>query len=177
MSWSGSFAFLKKPTKRERMILTFSGIAPDIDGVGVLIDMLAPLFGMSTNLWVQYHHTLHTLFFAIVVALMAAFFASKQKLFVGFLAFVFFHIHLLCDLLGSRGPDGYLWPIPYFSPISNDFLLIWSGQWELNAWQNVVIACFLFFVTYRLIKIKKVSPFEIISEKMSQTFLKLLKVW
>jgi len=37
---------------------------------------------------------------------------------VALLAFVSFHLHLAEDILGSRGPDGYQWPIRYLKPFS-----------------------------------------------------------
>lgn len=42
------------------------------------------------------------------------------------LAFLSFHIHLVEDTLGSRGPDGYQWPIPYLAAFSTKLLLTWS---------------------------------------------------
>ena len=54
------------------------------------------------------------------------------------LALVSLHIHFLGDVIGSRGPDGYQWPIPYLAPF-HDWQWAWDGQWALNAWQNTVI--------------------------------------
>jgi hypothetical protein len=60
-----------------------------------------------------------------------------------FLVLVVFHLHLLGDIVGSRGPDGYQWPIPYLYPFSDRWKLIWAGQWELNAWPNILITLLL----------------------------------
>jgi hypothetical protein len=43
------------------------------------------------------------------------------------------------DLVGSRGPAGYQWPIPYLLPFSNSWHWTWKGQWALNAWPNILI--------------------------------------
>jgi len=59
---------------------------------------------------------------------------AKQRLLVGALSFVAFHLHLLCDLAGS-GPG---WPIWYLYPLSLNETM-WSGQWNLASWQNSLI--------------------------------------
>lgn len=39
------------------------------------------------------------------------------------------HPHLLCDFVGSRGPDPVdLWPIIYFGPFDKDPMWLWKGQ-------------------------------------------------
>ena len=64
---------------------------------------------------------------------------AKHRWKTAALVFLSFHLHLLCDLAGSRGPDGDSWPIPYLKPLSNAVQLSWRGQWALNAWQNIII--------------------------------------
>ena len=73
---------------------------------------------------------------------------------IGCSSFLMFHLHLLCDIVGSKGPDGYQWPIPYLSPLYREINLSVPWQWELNAWQNILIAIIFFVITYKLIKIK-----------------------
>ncbi len=54
------------------------------------------------------------------------------------------HLHLLCDLVGSRGPSSEdVWPLEYLAPFSDAWTLAWSGQWALNAWPNVVFVVVL----------------------------------
>jgi inner membrane protein len=68
--------------------------------------------------WSAYHHVLgHNLGGALVVAGLVAYLAHRRWLCTA-LAVVRFHLHLLGDLVGARGPDGYPWPIPYLSPFS-----------------------------------------------------------
>jgi hypothetical protein len=64
-----------------------------------------------------------------------------------FLVLVVFHLHLLGDLVGSRGPDGYQWPINYLYPFSERLELVWAGQWELYAWPNILITGFFLSAT------------------------------
>jgi hypothetical protein len=59
------------------------------------------------------------------------------------LALLSFHIHLLEDVLGSRGPEGYQWPILYLAPFYSSLQLVWRGQRGLNAWPNILLAILL----------------------------------
>ena len=89
--------------KRGRTLVTLASVAPDLDGLGIIPELLTrnsshPLFWFS-----DYHHSLHTLAFALVVDAISFIFATR-KWTTGFLALLSFHLHLLEDLLGSRGP-------------------------------------------------------------------------
>jgi inner membrane protein len=78
--------------------------------------------------------------------------ASRRWLTSG-LVMLCFHLHLLCDILGSKGPDGYQWPIPYLKPFSDVWQLSWAGQWQLNAWQNIAITSVaILFILYQAFK-------------------------
>ena len=84
--------------------------------------------------------------FVLVIAALA-FAIAVQKWKTNLLALLSFHVHLFEDVLGSRGPDGYQWPISYLAPFSSSLPLAWQGQWGLNAWPNVLIAVVLLLVT------------------------------
>lgn len=103
--------------------MAWAGVAPDLDALTVL-------FGREA--YGQWHHLLcHGLPFALVVTLVCGLIAGRS---VAALAFVAFHLHLVCDLLGS----GREWPIAYLYPFSNaEIGLSWG--WELASWQNVTI--------------------------------------
>jgi inner membrane protein len=91
--------------RRERAVITFAAVAPDIDGLGIIPELLTP-HSQHPLLWFsQYHHSLHTLLFAVIVSLLA-FFLSGRKWMPAAFAFFAFHVHLLEDLVGARGPDG-----------------------------------------------------------------------
>jgi membrane-bound metal-dependent hydrolase YbcI (DUF457 family) len=122
----------------------------------------------------QYHHSLHTLPFAIFVAVLA-FLLARQKWKTAFLALVSFHLHLIEDLLGSRGPDGYQWPIPYLKPFSNLLDLTWSEQWALNAWPNVLLTIVLLGITLRFAWHRGFSPLEMISAKVDFRFVAVMR--
>jgi inner membrane protein len=126
-------------------------------------------------LWFSlYHHALHTLWFAIAISV-AAFFISTRKWLVAGLAFLAFHVHLLQDLAGSRGPDGYAWPIPYLFPLSERWTWHWQGQWQLNAWPNIVITLVLLIATILLSIRRGFSPIELFSRRMDKVVVAALR--
>lgn len=102
--------------KRERAIVTLAGLVPDIDGIGIVAEVLTQQSDRPLTWWTDYHHMLgHNLSFSLVVAAVSVALATKRWK-TAALAFLTFHLHLLCDLVGARGPDGYQWPIPYLLP-------------------------------------------------------------
>jgi len=160
--------------RRDRMLVPLAVVAPDVDGLGIVAEFLTrnsphPLLWFS-----RYHHSLHNLAFALVIAALA-FMLSEQKWKAGLLCFLGFHIHLLQDLLGSRGPDGDQWPIPYLAPFSSAMNLTWHGQWSLNAWPNFVITIALLSVTLYWAWARGYSPLEMISRKTDGEFVSALR--
>ena len=112
--------------------------------------------------------------FALVIAAIA-FALAAQKWKTGLLAFLSFHLHLFEDLLGSRGPDGYQWPIPYLAPLSSSLQLFWRGQWGLNAWPNILIAIVLLLMTFWLAWRRGFSPLEMVSTKADHSLVAALR--
>ena len=152
-------------TQRERAMVTWASVVPDVDGLGIIAERLTEHSAHPLNWWSEYHHLLgHNLGFALAVTIMAAIFA-RQKLTTAALVFVSFHLHLFSDLVGARGPDDDQWPIPYLLPFSNAWQLTWSGQWALNAWPNFVITGTLIVATIMLARRHGFSPLEIFSRK------------
>lgn len=94
------------------------------------------------------------------------------------LCLVTFHLHLLCDLLGSRGPTvADLWPICYSEPLFRHPIWFWKHQWKLDGWQNQLIFLAV-FVTALLVAIRKgVSFVELISSRLDRTFVSVLQNW
>src|SRR5258708_8383696 len=131
-------------SRRGKALVTLASVAPDLDALGFIAEMAtqhsrAPLFW-----WTDYHHILcHNLAFALVIGIASGLIADGRRLLVGVLAFAAVHVHIIEDIAGSRGPDGYQWPIAYLYPMTNVPELVWSGQWYFNAWPNVVITALL----------------------------------
>jgi inner membrane protein len=161
-------------SRRERAIVTLAGVAPDVDGLGIVVEYLTRNSNHPLEWFSKYHHSLHSLPFAVVVAI-AAFALATQRFKTAGLAFLSFHIHLLEDLVGSRGPDGYQWPIPYLMPFSRACEFTWHGQWALNAWPNFAITIGLLVVTFYLAWKRGFSPLEIVSIKLDATFVATLR--
>jgi inner membrane protein len=167
------FANCAKLDRRDRAIVSIACVAPDVDGLGIIPELLTRNSAHPLLWFTLYHHSLHTLAFAIVVAVLAFTLAARWK--TSLLALLSFHLHLFEDILGSRGPDGYQWPIPYLAPFSSSVQLVWRGQWGLNAWQNVAITLVLLFVTLWLAWWRGFSPLEMISTRTDHAFVSALR--
>lgn len=109
----------------------------------------------------------HNLPFGLAMALAFATLCGKRNS-VFLLSLIAFHLHLLCDLAGSMGPDGYQWPIPYLYPFVPDFQLTWSGQWELSSWQNSATGVFFFVVALMIARYRHVTFFELLSPRLEK---------
>ena len=155
--------------------MTLAGVAPDIDGLGAPVELLTAN-GSRPLLWFsQFHHSLcHNLAFGLLLGI-SALLLARRRLRTGPLVLASFHLHLLCDLAGSRGPDGYQWPIPYLQPFSHACDLTWSGQWPLNAWPNVLLTLVLVLATLYLARQRGHSPLEIVSSKADAALVTTLR--
>jgi len=160
--------------RRERIAVTAASVAPDIDGLGLLPELLTRNSAHPLLWFSEYHHALHALWFAVVVAVLAACVATRKWVTAG-LAFLAFHLHLLCDLAGSRGPDGYTWPIPYFRPFSNRWQWSWSGQWPLNSWENLAITLVLLALTLAIVQKYGRSPVELFSTRADRVVVATIR--
>ena len=151
-------------SRRDRALVTLAGVVPDVDGLGIVADALTRHSQHPTEWFSSFHHSLHTLLFALIVAAASFLLATERWKAVG-LVLLSFHLHLLEDLLGSRGPDGYQWPIPYLMPFSHACDLSWSKQWALNAWPNFAITVVLLLASFYLAWVRGFSPLEMVSKK------------
>lgn len=113
------------PERRDRVLVTWAGMAPDLDGLSLLA---------GADLYARWHHVLtHGAVFAVVTTgVCAAFAHARWK--VAALSFAAFHLHLVCDLLGS----GVEWSIAYLYPVSAREIATPFG-WPLDSWQNVAV--------------------------------------
>jgi hypothetical protein len=148
---------------------------PDIDGLGVIADVLTRNTAHPTNWFSEYHHIYgHNIGVALLMTL-SGFLLARRRWMAAGLVFLSFHLHLLGDLVGSRSPDGYQWAIAYLLPFSNAWQLVWQGQWELNAWQNFVITGVALVMTFRLAIKRGYSPLEMVSKKADGAFVETLR--
>lgn len=160
-SWT--LASFPRLGRRDVALTTLAGVAPDIDGLGAIPELLTRHSSHPLDWFTRYHHLLaHNLLFAMVIAIVVFAFAKRRWL-TALMALVAVHLHFLMDVLGSRGPDGYNWPIPYLAPFSSRVQISWSGQWTPNSWQNIAITCALLtLIVVRALQTGR-SPVEIFS--------------
>lgn len=177
-------------TRREKALVVAAAVVPDIDGVGIIPEFLTRNSSHPLLWFSLYHHSLHNLAFALVCTLAAFLFVRTQgqpkpglsgqpvsthPWLTTLLVFLSFHLHLLCDLVGARGPDGYQWPIPYLKPFSSAMELSWHGQWALNGWQNFIFTGLLLITTFWLAWRNGSSPIELFSRPANQAFIGALR--
>ena len=178
-SWLVASATTNNP--RDRKLVTLAGVLPDADGLGIIPDVVGSwISGKECTYYYyqQYHHLLfHGWPAAIVVSILFALYAQQRRR-VLLLCLATFHLHLLCDLVGSRGPDpGDLWPICYSEPLFRHPIWFWKHQWKLDGWQNQTIF-FLIFGASLLVAVKKgYSFFEIFGSRLDSVFVKVLQKW
>lgn len=162
-------------SKRDRAIVTISGVIPDVDALGLIAERLTwdserPLYWFS-----EYHHVLaHNVGFALAVGAAAAV-PAKRRFLTVLMALLSFHLHLAGDIVGGRGPDGYQWPIPYLLPFSDRWQLKWDGQWVLNAWPNMALTAVLLGLTLYWAWKKGFSPLEFVSRRADRVLIATLR--
>ena len=161
--------------RRGMAAVTVAAVIPDIDGIGVVAEVLSRHSAHPLLWFSEYHHALHSLAFAVVVAILI--FALTRRWLTAGLAFAAFHLHLLEDLVGSRGPDGFIWPVPYLQPFTNHWTWSWGGQWQLNAWPNLALTVVLLAVTIWIAVVRGVSPVFLFSAKADGAVVDALRRW
>ncbi len=166
---------------RDRKLVTLAGILPDADALGIVADTATALgAGKASdfNFYQKYHHLLlHGWPGALVVTAGLVCFA-RQRFRVGLLCLIVFHLHLLCDFIGSRGPDpGDLWPICYSEPLFRHPIWFWKGQWRLDGWQNGLVSVLAFAGCLVFAAERGCSFIEIFSRRLDSHFVRVLQKW
>jgi inner membrane protein len=166
-------------TPRDCRLVTLAGILPDLDGLGLVVDVAnSAIRHTETFLYGEYHHWyFHGAFGALLTSSVFACF-GRQRTRVLLLCLIVFHLHLLCDLIGSRGPSAAdLWPIYYLGPFSRHGMWVWDGQWPLDGWQNRVLGVALFFWALWLASGRDDSVVGIINRRADRVFVGVLRNW
>ncbi len=89
--------------RKERAIITLSGVVPDIDGLGIIADFITQNTEHPLQWWGRYHHMLgHNLGFGLLVT-GVSFILATRRWKTAALAFFSYHLHLLGDIVGARG--------------------------------------------------------------------------
>lgn len=178
-SWLLAVATTDNP--RDRKLVTLAGVLPDADGLGAVADVVGSLISgkeCTFYYYQTYHHLLlHGWPGAIVVSALLMIFA-KQRWRVLLLCLLVYHLHLLCDLIGSRGPTpGDLWPICYSEPLLRHPIWFWKQQWRLDGWQNQAIFIALFLGSLWVATRKGFSFVEVANSKADKIFVGVLQKW
>jgi membrane-bound metal-dependent hydrolase YbcI (DUF457 family) len=162
--------------RRERAAVALAGVAPDLDALGIVPEILTRGSSHPLPWFSEYHHVLgHNIGFAIAVTIVGFLFSRVQRWKTAALVFVSFHLHLLGDIVGARGPDGYPWPIPYLLPFSHRLDIVWQGQWALNAWPNFVITGVGLLIMFWIARDQGYSPLEILSARADKAFVATIR--
>jgi inner membrane protein len=164
---------------RDCRLVTLAGILPDADGLGLLADLANwCLAGKQTHFYGHYHHyLLHGGAGGILIAALLACFARRHWR-VALLALFVFHLHLLCDFVGSRGPSPEdLWPIFYLGPFDKDPMWVWKGQWRLDSWINRYLTVVLFFWALWLPVRLGHSVVGVFSRRADEVVVGVLRKW
>jgi hypothetical protein len=137
------------------------------------VDLGNRVLGRPETAWYgAFHHVLfHGLFGAVLAAGVAAV-VCRRRLLAASGVFLAVHLHLLCDLAGSRGPSpGDVWPIHYLAPFSERLTVFWAGQWPLNGWPNLVLTAALLAIVFLQAAREKVSPVSLFSRRADAAFV------
>lgn len=159
-------------TKRDAALAATAGLLPDLDGAGALVDMVR---GGEAEYYSAYHHILgHNILFGILAA-SALGACANRRTHVAATSAGLFILHIVGDVVGSRGPDGEAWAIPWLYPFDSTSTLLWSGQWEVNAWPNILFTIILLFLFFRQARDMGWSPLRYMSEHADAAFVSTLR--
>jgi hypothetical protein len=178
MSWVVAAKTTNNP--RDCRLVTLAGVLPDADGLGFFVDVARNAIRGTDDYdyYQRFHHWyLHGIFGAVLIAGVLTCFA-RQRGRVLLMCLLVFHLHLLCDIVGSRGPDrGDLWPIYYLGPFSHHWMVLWRGQWRLDGWQNQVISVALFLWALWMASGRDDSVVGVFNRRADRAVLGVLRKW
>lgn len=154
-------------SRRDRALVTWAGVAPDLDGLGIVVDFATRTLHLhETDYYQQFHRMYgHGLPGALAIAAVAATLAGRRAPVLVW-SLIAVHLHFFCDILGSRGTDPQdIWPIRYLAPFSHAWTIEWAGQWPLTSWQNTSITLALIVAALALALKFRVTPCEMFSPR------------
>lgn len=160
---------------RDRALVVGASVAPDLDAVVLVGDLAQGRPLDQCELYATYHHVMgHNILFAVLAAIVCVLFA-RRKVPVGGLALIAVHFHFLCDIVGSRGPGGSQWEVPYPLPFLKAWSVAASWQWALNAWPNILFTVLLLAVTLCVAWSRGYSPVGLFSQRADQALVSTLR--
>lgn len=163
-------------TSRDRALVAWASVVPDLDGLGLIVDWIGGVFGQSWGYYEQFHRlALHGLPGALLCTALFAWFAHEKRTTVLWV-FASYHLHLAGDVLGSRGSGpADFWPVHYLMPVSDALTIHWSGQWPLTSWQNTTLTVVLMTYAMALAVRRSRSPVGLFSRRADERFISVLR--
>jgi hypothetical protein len=161
---------------RDLSLVTWAGVLPDLDGVGLVVDVATKRLGMAETEFYAWHHVYgHGLPAAVAIAALAAL-VAKHRWRTALLAFLAANLHLACDLLGSRGvrPED-VWEISYLMPLSDAWHVVWGGQWPVVSWQNTTLSAALLVLMVVVTVWRGTSPVALLSARADRAVVEVLR--
>ncbi len=159
-------------SRRDAALAATAGLLPDLDGAGALIDLVR---GGEAEYYSAYHHILgHNILAGLLIATVLGACADRRMR-VAVTSAGLFALHIIGDVVGSRGPDGEAWAIPWLYPFDSTSVLLWSGQWEVNAWPNILFTIILLLLFFRQTRDMGWSPLRYISKRADEAFVSTLR--
>ena len=162
---------------RDKALVAWASVVADADGLGIVVDVANDMLGRAgTTYYETYHHYLgHGLLGAVITTALAYIFSVNKRV-TTLLALCTFHLHLLMDILGSRGSNPIdIWPINYLAPFSQTPSIAWSGQWPLTGWQNTLITVVLMLACLVTATRRGRSPVALFNRRADLEFIKVLR--
>ncbi len=166
-------------TDRDRVLVLAAGLAPDLDGIGIIIDFAMRALGlMPTDYYQGWHrHYAHGIAAALLLSALAAWYGTDRYR-AAIAAFLCVHLHFLCDLAGSRGSTASdLWGLYYLGPFDKNYEWVWGGQWPLIGWQNTCISIVLMLLLLFRACHTGYSPLGLINARADAVFVAVLRDW
>lgn len=161
-------------TARERRIVAWAGLAPDVDVVAYAAAIVYYGFDQNAafeNVWQVIHHRYtHGIAFVLLTGVAAWFLARSSRWRVALLAVAVSGLHNFLDVVGG-GPT---WPIYPLWPLSDAG---WSASWSwtLADWPNhvVLFACLAGTMLYARLAAR--SPVEVFGVRADRWFVRVVR--
>ena len=166
-------------SNRDKALVVCAGLAPDLDGLGIVVDFATRTLGLPETDYYQSFHRMygHGLPAALLLSAIVAMF-GVNRMRVALCAFLAIHLHLLCDLVGSRGAGAEdIWGVFYLAPLFPGFELSWREQWPLIGWQNMLISALLLAIIMARATRTGYSPLALVSARADRAFVATLRNW
>jgi hypothetical protein len=163
--------------RRDRIVVALSGALPDLDGLGMIPDLVSRAAGgEATFYYDRYHHSLLHGIAAVAVFAAISLVAAKNRVRAVLLTVAAVHVHLLMDLVGSRGPTPQdIWPITYLAPFSDRLTLAVPWQWRLDGWQNILLSVILIGMVLHRAASGGPTPVELLGRGRERQFVEAVR--